>query len=101
MKILVFATALVVVSPSLSQASQIERACVSSDRQAASRALCGCIQDVANLTLSSADQRLAATFFKNPQKAQDIRQSDNARNERFWDRYKEFGAVASQFCATP
>lgn len=100
MKKLIIAGALMAMSGSWATASQIERACIKSDRQAASRALCGCIQDVADLTLSTADQKLAATFFKTPQKAQDIRQSNNSRNESFWDRYKEFGAVASQFCAS-
>jgi len=100
MKRLIFAGAIIALSFSTAVANQIERACINSDRQAANRTLCGCIQDVANLTLTSADQKLAATFFKNPQKAQDIRQSNNSRSEKFWGRYKEFGAVASQFCAS-
>ncbi|NIY77998.1 hypothetical protein HCZ23_00740 [Celeribacter sp. HF31] len=79
-------------------AGAIERACMSSDRAANNRALCGCIQQAADLTLSNSDQRQAAKFFKNPQKAQDIRQSDNSSHEAFWRRYKVFGETAAQYC---
>ena len=34
-------------------AEQIERACLKSDRGQGNRSLCGCIQDAANLTLTS------------------------------------------------
>ena len=100
MKRLVFATIVVAFSASSVGATQIERACMRADRKAASRALCGCIQDVADLTLSQSEQKLAASFFNDPQKAQDLRQSSNPRNERFWQRYKDFGANAGQFCAS-
>ena len=79
-------------------ASQIERACMASDRSHGDRALCGCIQDAANLTLSAKDQRLAATFFQDPDRAQEIRMSDRRSNETFWKRYKNFGATAEAFC---
>lgn len=87
-----------VMSPLSAQAGAIERACMSSDRAASNRALCGCIQDVADLTLTGSDQRQAAKFFKDPQKAQDIRQSDKSSHESFWKRYKSFGEAASQYC---
>lgn len=73
-------------------------ACMASDRKARSRALCGCVQAAANTGLSSSDQRLAATFFNDPQRAQDIRQSDVARHESFWLRYKAFGSHAKSIC---
>lgn len=81
-----------------SAASQIERACLKHGRAGATPALCGCIQSVANRTLSRADQRLAATFFKDPHKAQVIRQSDRSSHEAFWQRYKVFGATAGEVC---
>ncbi len=81
-------------------ASQIERACLQADRATASRALCGCIQNVADQTLRRSDQKLAASFFKNPAKAQEIRQSDAHRNEAFWKRYKSFGETAQRYCAS-
>ena len=80
-------------------ADPIERACLKSDRPA-SRALCGCIQDVADLTLTNRDQRLASSFFSDPQKAQDIRMSDRRSHEAFWDRYKAFGETAETYCST-
>ena len=76
----------------------IERACMKSDRKAASRSLCGCIQDVADATLSGQDQRLAARFFRDPHMAQQIRQSDRRNHEVFWKKYKAFGRTAESHC---
>jgi phage terminase large subunit GpA-like protein len=84
--------------PTAQAASTIERACVKSDRRAASKPLCGCIQDAANMTLSRSDQKRAAKFFKEPHEAQVIRQSDRSSDEKFWLRYKEFGKTARTFC---
>ena len=85
------------LAPTPVAAQTIERACAPSERSA-SRRLCGCIQDVADLTLSKRDQQLAASFFRDPHRAQEIRQSDRRSHEAFWDRYKEFGASAEKFC---
>ncbi len=87
-----------VSAPVATMAGPIEKACLRSDRPGVTRARCGCVQDAANLTLTGSDQKLAASFFKNPQKAQDIRQSDRRSHETFWKRYKEFGAAAESFC---
>jgi hypothetical protein len=91
-------TATATLSPLPANAGTIERACMASDRAANNHALCGCIQQVADMTLSGKDQRQAAKFFKDPQKAQDIRQSDNRSHEEFWLRYKAFGQAAAQYC---
>lgn len=80
------------------EASQIERACIKSDRASGKRHLCSCIQDAADLTLSKSDQKLAASFFDDPHRAQEIRQSDSRRHERFWERYESFGQTAENFC---
>ena len=85
-------------APGASFAGPIEQACLRSDRPSANRAVCGCVQDAANLTLTKGDQQLAASFFKDPQRAQDIRQSDRSSHEAFWQRYKEFGEAAESFC---
>ena len=96
MKTLVLAAALTVL-PALAGAGPIEQACNASSRSV-SRALCGCIQQVANATLNGSDQRLAATFFRDPHKAQEVRQSDNRTHTVFWQRYKRFGATAESYC---
>jgi len=80
------------------QAALIERACLKADRPAASRPLCRCAQGAADRTLTARDQRLAATFFKDPDKAQEIRQSDNRTHDAFWQRYKEFLDQALTSC---
>lgn len=79
-------------------AGQIERACNASDRSAASPRLCDCIQQVADARLKKRDQRMAASFFKTPHKAQEIRQSDSRSHEEFWQRYKAFTATAEASC---
>lgn len=76
----------------------IYSACMSSDRKARSRALCGCIQAVANTDLTAGDQRVVATFWDDPQKVQDIRQSDRPNNERLWRSYKAYGGRVERLC---
>ncbi|SFR56229.1 hypothetical protein [Litoreibacter janthinus] len=95
---LAFIAVIAGLSASAASAGPIERACLKSDRKAASRPLCNCVQQVADLTLDAGDQRLAATFFSDPHRAQVIRQSDNQGHEKFWKRYKEFGANAESYC---
>lgn len=99
MKSKLLAVALLVILVPGARAEPLERACLSSDRNGANRALCGCIQDVADLTLTTREQKLASSFFSDPQRAQDIRQSDRRAHERFWERYKEFGAAAKKYCS--
>ena len=76
----------------------IRKACLKSGRSAATKELCSCIQVVADSWLKQKDQRLAASFFKDPHKAQEIRQSDKRSHEVFWTRYKEFGSAAEDAC---
>lgn len=82
------------------EARDIERACLSSERAAANRALCGCIQGAANRTLSGSDQRKAARFFSDPDRAQQVRMSDRASDRAFWERYRAFGDYAERACAS-
>ncbi|MEP2531334.1 hypothetical protein [Shimia sp.] len=82
----------------MAEASTMSRACLRSDRPAATRSMCRCIQQVANQNLSRTDQKMAATFFSEPHKAQVIRQSDRSSHEKFWLRYKEFGSVVAASC---
>lgn len=89
-----------VVAPSAGLAGDaIRKACLKAGRPGATPGLCSCIQTVADSALSRQDQRLAASFFRNPHKAQEIRQSDRPAHEAFWLRYKEFGARAEDVCA--
>lgn len=83
---------------SVASAGPIESACLKSKRQAANRSLCSCIQQVADVTLKGSDQRLAASFFKDPDRAQKVRMSQSQRDDEFWQRYKNFGQQAAQSC---
>ncbi|MBH1974104.1 MAG: hypothetical protein I8H94_03405 [Rhodobacteraceae bacterium] len=76
----------------------IEKACLHSDRKAANRSVCGCIQDAADETLRSSDQRRAAKFFTDPEKAHQVKLSKSKSDDEFWDRYKAFGAAAQAMC---
>ncbi len=84
--------------PGPADAGTISRACQKSDRSGATRSMCRCIQQVANQNLSRNDQKLAASFFEDPHKAQQIRQSSSRSHEKFWLRYKDFGSVVSSSC---
>ncbi|WP_343079850.1 hypothetical protein [Ostreiculturibacter nitratireducens] len=99
MKRLIIATVVASTIAPAAWAGPIEQACLRSGREAANRSLCGCIQQVADMTLTNSDQRQAAKFFHDPHRAQEIRQSDRASHEAFWQRYKNFGATAEAFCA--
>jgi hypothetical protein len=79
-------------------AGPIERACMASDR-GGDRSLCSCIQQAADMTLSGGDQRRAAKFFKDPDRAHATWVSQSASDDAFWDRYKEFGETAEAYCA--
>jgi hypothetical protein len=83
-------------SPAL--AGPIETACLRSERSGGNHAICGCIQQVADMTLTGSDQRLAARFFSDPDRAQEIRQSDRRSHEAFWQRYRNFGETAEVYC---
>jgi len=82
----------------VADANAIRRACLKSDRQAASRSLCSCIQDAADATLNRSEQQRGARFFANPQALQDLRQSSSSSNSRFWKNWKNFGVAAKNYC---
>ncbi len=81
------------------EAGAIQRACLQSDRAQGNRALCSCIQQAADRTLSRRDQSRAAKFFRDPHEAQEVRQSNRSDDEAFWLRYKSFGETAEAFCS--
>lgn len=84
---------------SMAVAGPVESACLRSDRPGATRAMCGCIQEAADMTLTNSEQRRAATFFKDPDKAHKVWLSKTEKDDEFWDRYKNFGATAESYCA--
>lgn len=78
--------------------SAVEQACNRSGQSAASASLCSCIQGVADQVLKNSDQRVAASLFGNPDKAQKLRTSDAASTEAFWQRYSGFASAAAASC---
>jgi hypothetical protein len=89
----------VTLTAPVSFAGPIEKACMRSDRAGASRSVCRCIQEAADQTLRSGDQRRAAKFFADPDLAQNVRISTRSADDAFWDRYKNFAATAEAYCA--
>jgi hypothetical protein len=88
----------IVVSASAASAGPIERACLKSDRPSVNRSVCNCIQQIADQTLRGSDQRRAATFFSNPDKAHSVWMSKSSNDDAFWERYKTFGSQAETYC---
>jgi hypothetical protein len=80
-------------------AGPILTACNQSSRQAATPAMCRCIERVADHTLRGSDQRRVATFFRDPDKAQSVRMSQTRADDAFWERYKAFVEQAEASCA--
>ena len=77
----------------------INRACQQANRSAATPRLCGCIQRVANDTLRRSERRKVAKFFRDPHRAQKVRQSSRRGDEILWKRYKAFGERAEAVCS--
>ena len=94
----VVAIAAILLTTPFAEAGPIDNACIRSDRGARSPGLCGCIQQVANQTLSRSDQRRAASFFRDPHEAQEVRMSKSDRDNAFWARYKRFASTAEAYC---
>src|SRR6056297_3314240 len=64
----------------------VSDACLASGRKARSPALSG------------GDQRRAVGFYRDLQSAQDTRQSDRPRDERFWEAYTAYAERAERVC---
>lgn len=99
MKIFFFAMVLTIICAGIAEAGPIKSACLDSNRGQSAPGLCGCIQQVADMTLQGADQRRAARFFANPDRAQQVRMSSTAADNAFWRRYVSFGDAAAQQCS--
>ncbi|WP_339109000.1 hypothetical protein [Thioclava sp. GXIMD4216] len=82
---------------SIAKAGPLDRACQQGGRTSNSE-LCSCIQNVADITLSNSDQRRAAKFFTDPDKAQEVRTSSRPSDTDFWARYKNFVSAAEGYC---
>lgn len=95
---IIIAGAAIMLTAPLAMAGPIDSACIRSDRARGNAPLCGCIQQVANQTLSRSDQRRAASFFKDPHEAQEVRMSKSNADNTFWARYKQFAATAEAYC---
>ncbi len=80
-------------------AGKIERACLNADRTGATRQLCGCVQDVAEAMLNRSEQKRVAKYFDEPHQTQVLRQSDRRTDERFWEKYKQFGEAVGTYCS--
>lgn len=98
MKMIILAMVLAIVCATLAEAGPIGSACLRSGNDNATPALCGCIQQVADMTLQGSDQKRAARFFADPQRAQEVRMSSTSDDNAFWQRYQNFGSAAEEYC---
>ncbi len=76
----------------------IESACLRSDRPTANRALCNCLQQVADAVLTPSYQKRGAVFFADPHKSQEMRASGHAADELFWAHWVRFSDTAVKHC---
>jgi len=76
----------------------VAKACVASDRRAATAQRCSCVQSVAARELSRSDQNRLVSFFEDPEEANDIKINDSRSADAFWERYRAFTSVARQQC---
>lgn len=97
MKIIIILGIILSVQPAFAKGT-IERACNKIERKAATPRTCNCLQYVANVKLSRSEQHKVAKFFKNPDLVQKLKLSNSRTNQKFWQRYKEFGSFASKTC---
>ncbi|KIC43806.1 hypothetical protein RA28_19455 [Ruegeria sp. ANG-S4] len=93
------ATSMAAISSAQVEAAQIKRACLASDRSAATRDRCTCIQRVANQALTRSDQKTVAKWFTDPHQAQELKMSKTERDDALWDRYQNFGQMAQAICS--
>lgn len=89
--------ALLVAVPA--RANPIERACLASASASGDRTLCSCVGQVAQRTLTGSQMREGARFFTDPERAQDVRQSDRRRHEELWRAWRDFGEAAEATCS--
>lgn len=97
-KSIFLATILMAAAPAIAHSGPVGSACLRSDRPAANRQLCACIDQVAQQTLSRADQRQAALFFKDPDRAQQVRMHKSPAANDLWRRYRGFASRAEASC---
>ncbi|WP_209505718.1 MULTISPECIES: hypothetical protein [unclassified Ruegeria] len=97
--IIAFCAASLTAVAQVADAAQIRQACMASDRSAATRDRCSCIQRVADQALTRSDQKTVAKWFKNPHQAQVLKMSKTARDDALWDRYQNFGQMAQAICS--
>ncbi|GKY88891.1 hypothetical protein [Sinisalibacter aestuarii] len=76
----------------------IQNACLKSDRPAANRELCACLQVVADAVLTPSYQKRGAEFFTDPHKSHETRASGRVADEKFWERWEVFAATAVKHC---
>lgn len=79
-------------------ANPIERACLRSDRPAATRSLCACVGQAAERTLSRSEMRIGVRMMQDPEEAQRVQLSDTPRNEEIWRSWRNFGQMAEAMC---
>ncbi|XDA97671.1 lipoprotein [Sulfitobacter sp. LCG007] len=86
------------VPTTLFETGPIYSACLKLNKREASRERCGCVQAVADMSLSGGEQRKGAKLFKDPHRAQEVRQSDRSSDERFWLKWRAFGEQSERYC---
>lgn len=76
----------------------VEAACKVTGGPGASVEFCSCMQQVADLSLSLSEQKLAAYFLRNPARASRIGKANPAARKGFWQRFESFNLSTRRHC---
>lgn len=94
----VLAMCLVGLAGQVRAGNSVEAACLLTGGPGAPADFCTCMQKVADVSLSAADQKFAAYFLRNPGRAAEIRRSNPAGRRDFWHRFEVFAGAARRHC---
>ena len=96
--VLTCAGAVLAAVASAALAGPTQRACLTVERSPGPK-VCACAQAVADVTLSSRDQKLAASIIREPDLFQKYRKDKSRRAQGFVERYRTWGARVEEACA--
>lgn len=76
----------------------IGAACLANGRASSTPGRCGCVQAAADLTLNASQQKRSVAYFNDPEELEELKRSQDARDERFWDLWMNFSDTAEAIC---
>lgn len=79
-------------------AGPIERSCLKSDRPAASRRLCDCVEKMAYKALPRREIGKVAQLMRDPERVDTVKRSSRSSDRALWQSYKKYAGRAEASC---